>query len=161
MKTKIRITESGTQNGYKHLVIDILEPRYKGARYLEPIGHISFQMTVGDEKQEWYGMKFIIETDNEDYIEKMAKLAKFIKKNRTGYNSQPDEIKLIIGAEEHIYLDSEFIPVSDKGKNIYKVIRDGSLYDKITATNEIIAQKILDKQKIRGAELKFHKVIQF
>jgi len=162
MKTKIRTQESQTQNGFKHLHIQILTERYKGSRYLEPIGEITFQMTVGDPQgYHWYGMNFVINTDNVEYIKKMAKLAEFIKKNRSGHNAQPDEIKQLIGAEEHILFDQEFIPISDKGKSIFRVIREGSLYDKITAPNEIIAQKILDKKNIAGTELKFHMVIDF
>lgn len=166
MKTKIRIYESQTQHGfnhkgYKHMSIQILTERYKGARYLEPIGEITFQLTVDEPENLWYGMRFYINTDNVEYIKKMAKLADFIKKNRSGYSAQPDEIKQLIGAEEHVYFDSEFIPVSDKGKKIFKVIREGSLYDKITAPNEIIAKKILDNKNILGAELKFDKEIIF
>ena len=166
MKTKIRTQESQihsdiTRSLYKHMHIQILTERYKGARYLEPMGEITFQLTVGDPDQRWYAMNFVINTSNVEYIEKMAKLAKFIKQNRSHHDAQPDEIKQLIGAEEHVHFDGEFVPVSDKGKKIFKVIKAGSLYDKITAANEIIAQKILDKKKIVGAELKFDKEITF
>jgi hypothetical protein len=163
MKTKIRIqhTEGNALGAkYKHMYIQILAERYKGARYLQPMGEITFQANT-DEPDRWYGMTFKLETDNDEYIERMAKIAKFIKKNRSDYNAQPSEILLLIGAQEHIHFDGEFIPVSDKGKNIYRVIQSGHLYDKITAPNEIIAQKILDKKKIVGAELKFDKQINF
>lgn len=141
--------------------IQILTERYKGARYLEPIGEITFQMTIAEPDHKWYGIHFVINTDNAEYIQKMAKLASFIKKNRSGYSAQPEEIIHLIGGVKHINFDSEFIPVSDEGKNIYKVILKGSLYDKITAPNEIIAQKILDKKNIGLAELQFDKVISF
>lgn len=166
MKTKIRTQESESINvghkDYKHLHIQILTERYKGARYLEPIGEITFQYTVGDpDNYGWYGMRFKIDTDKTEYIKKMAKLAEFIKQNRSGHSVQPDEIKRLIGAEEHIHFDQEFIPITDKGKNIYKVIIEGSLYDKITAPNEIIAQKILNNKNILGAKIEFDKQIVF
>ena len=161
MKTKIRIQESNSNNHvYKHMHIQILTQRYTGSRYLEPMGAITFQMTIA-ESDIWYGMHFVIDTDNAEYIKKMAKLAIFIKKNRSGWSAQPEEIIHLIGGVKHIIFDSEFIPVSDKGKSIYKVILKGNLYDKITAPNEIIAQKILDKKNIGLAELQFDKVISF
>lgn len=163
MKTKIRTQESTSQNGqYKHLNIQILTERYSGARYLEPMGEITFQFTVGDPKNYgWYAMNFVINTHEVKYIQKMASIAKFIMDNRSGYSAQPDEIKQLIGAEEHVHFDSEFIPVADKGKNLYKVIKSGNLYDKITAPNDIIAQKLLDKKNIADAKLEFDKVIDF
>jgi hypothetical protein len=156
MKTKVR-TQVSNDGTYNLMHIQILTPRYSGARYLEPMGQITFQ---SNKDLVWYGMKFVIETDNVEYIKKMLAIAQYIKQNRSGFDAQPDEIKLLIGAEEHIIFDSEFIPVSDKGLNIYRVVRAGSLYDKITAPNEIVAQKKLDKMKI-DAKLEFHKKIEF
>lgn len=159
MKTKIRTTEY--KDKYGHMHIQILTPRYTGARYLEPIGEITFQKNLFEQEARWYGIHFVINTDRAEYIQKMANLAKFIKKNRSGHNAQPEEIIQLIGGVEHIHFDSEFIPVSDKGKSIYKVIREGSLYDKITAPNIIVAEGIMDKLKIVGARLEFDKVISF
>ena len=163
MKTKIRIQESTNKNEvYKHMCIQILTERYKGARYLEPIGEITFQMNVVDKDNYlWYAMNFVVNTDYAKYIQKMANLAKFIKKNRSGFNAQPEEIIQLIGGVKHVYFDSEFVPASDEGKNIYRVIREGSLYDKITAPNIIVAEGIMDKMKITGATLEFDKVISF
>lgn len=163
MKTKFRIqTTEGNAFGakYKHMYIQILTERYKGCRYLQPMGEITFQANA-EESDNWYAMNFKLETDNVEYLDKMAKLAKFIKNNRSGYNAQPSEIIQLIGGEEHIYFDGEFVSVLDKGKNIYKVIREGNLYDRITAPNEIIAQKILDKKNIDGAKIMFDKEICF
>ena len=162
MKTKIRIQESVGQTGsYGHMAIQILTERYKGARYLEPMGEITFQKNINSFDKHWYAMNFVINTSNYAHIKGMAKLAKFILNNRSGYNAQPDEIIKLIGGVEHVVFDSEFIPVSDKGKNIYRVFREGNLYDKITAPNIIIAEGIMNKLKIVGAELQFDKVISF
>lgn len=163
MKTKVRTQTYKNGNGhYEHMTIQILTPRYKGARYLEPMGEITFQKTIGDpEGFRWYGMNFSVQTDKVEYMKKMTALAEYIQKNKSGYDAQPEEILQLIGAEEHVFFDSEFIPVSDKGKKLFKVIKTGNLYDKITAVNEIVAQKILDKKKIAGAVLEFDKVIDF
>lgn len=168
MKTKIRTQESsgglntfGRESVYGHMTIQILAHRYSGARYLEPMGEITFQRNLNEPDKSWYAMNFVINTSNYDHIKGMAKIAKLILNQRSGYSAQPEEIIQLIGGVEHVNFDSEFIPVSDKGKNIYRVIREGSLYDKITAKTEKIAQNILDKKKILGAKLEFDKVISF
>lgn len=162
MKTKIRTQESNNSDGkYGHMTIQILAPRYTGARYLEPMGEITFQRNLYETDKSWYAMNFVINTSNYNHIKGMAKIAKIILNHRSGYRAQPDEIIKLIGGVEHIHFDGEFIPVSDKGKNIYKVIREGSLYDKITAKNVVIAEGIMDKMKIVGAKLEFDKVISF
>jgi hypothetical protein len=158
MKTKIR-TQEYSQGAYGHMSIQVLTPRYGGSKYLEPMGQITFQKNAGESN--WYGMRFVIETDNASYIKKMAALAEYIKKNRSDWSAQPEEIKHLIGAEEHVLFDSEFIPVSDKGKSLFQVILNGSLYSKIVAANEITAQKIMSKMKLAGAEVKFDKQIVF
>lgn len=162
MKTKIRIQEYKSQNGtYGHMSIQVLGPRYKDSKYLEPMGQITFQRNLNEPDNKWYGMRFIIETDNVDYIKKMAAIAEHIKKNRSDWSAQPEEIKHLIGAEEYVLFDSEFIPVSDKGKSLFRVIYNGSLYSKIVAANEVVAQKIMSKMNLLGAEVKFDKQITF
>jgi hypothetical protein len=163
MKTKVRTQVYKNQNGcYEHMSIQILTPRYKGARYLEQMGEITFQRNIDDKDgYRWYGMDFSVTTNKFEYLKKMAALAEYIQKNKSSYAAQPEEIKHLIGAEEHIFFDSEFVPVTDKGKSIFKVIKTGNLYDKITAPNEIVANKILEKKNIAGATLEFHKVIDF
>ncbi len=141
--------------------IQILISRYTGARYLEPIGEITFQKNLFESEARWYGIHFVINTDRVEHIQKMATLAKFINKNKSGHDAQPNEIIQLIGGVEHVHFDGEFIPVSDNGKNRYKVISKGSLYDKITAPNIIIAEGIMDKMKIIGAKVEFDKVISF
>ena len=167
MKTKIRIQESDafaismSNDKFKHYCIQILTERYKSSRYLEPIGQISFQMTVAEPQNEWYGMRFIIDTDKAKYIQKMATLAKIIKTNRSGYSAQPKEIIELIGGVEHVHFNSEFIPVTDKGKNIYKVMSEsGNFIDTVIAQNEDVANNILRKRSIE-AKLIFDKQINF
>jgi len=163
MKTKIRIqtgVSSALGANYLHYVIDILVERFKGSRYLEPAGQITFQANHNDPNN-WYGIHYSCDTDKSRYIEKMASIAKFISTNKSGYDAQPDEIIKLIGGQEHIFFDGEFIPKSDNGKKIFRVIKQGSLYEKITAVDETQAKKLLSKKKIEGATLKFHCDISF
>jgi hypothetical protein len=157
MKTKIRVQEF-SKAPYGHMSIQILAPRYRDSVFLEPIGQITFQRNINESN--WYGMRFVIETDKVAPIKKMAVLAAFIKKN-SEWSAQPKEIMHLIGAEEHVIFESEFIPVSDKGKNLYNVILNGGLYSRIVAANEIIAQKALAKLKLNGATVVFNKEINF
>ena len=162
MKTKIRIQKGNTSGfgvQYNNLVIDILTPRFKGSRYLEPIGQIMFQSNI-TAPEDWYGMRFTISTDNVQYIKQMAKIAQHIKDLRSGYDAKPDEIIKLIGGEEHIFFDSEFISKLDDGKVIYKVIKDGGVFEKIVAKDKAEAEKLLAKRNIAGALLSFHKKIE-
>ena len=162
MKTKIRI-QTGNTSGfgvqYNNLVIDILTPRFKGSRYLEPIGQVTFQSNV-TAPDDWYGMRFTLSTDNVQYIKQMAKIAQHIKDHRSDYNAKPKEIIELIGGEEHIFFDSEFISKLDNGKEIYKVIKDGGVFEKIVAKDRAEAEKLLAKRNIAGALLSFHKKIE-
>ena len=166
MKTKIRAEISNSHAMgcvYRHMNIQILTGRYnrKDVRHLETMGTITFQANV-HEPDNWYAMKFVIETDKPDYIKRMAQLAKFIKDKRSDYNAQPKEILELIGAEEHILFDGEFFPVSYKGKTIYDVMLFGnSHYTTIVADDEASAQKILDKMKLDKPTLEFNQVITF
>jgi hypothetical protein len=160
MKTKIR-TQEYEKGAYGHMTIHILTQRYKDSRILESMGHITFQRNLNEPEVKWYGMRFIIETEKSEYIKKMAKIAEHIAKNKSDWSAQPTEIKHLIGAEEHAFFDSEYIPVSDNGKSLFQVILNGSLYSKIVAANEITAKKIMDKMNMFGAELKFDKQIKF
>lgn len=163
MKTKIHIqTASSNAFGvnYNHMTIDVLTERFKGSRYLEPIGHISFQSNK-DTPNDWYGIKFNVMTEKPEYIDKMAKIAKVIMSNRSGYNAQPDEIIELIGGQEYIFFDQEFIAKKDNGKKIFNVFRQGNLYERIVAASESQAKKLLDKKKIEGVTLKLSTVISF
>ncbi len=166
MKTKIRTQVSNGQmfdgNKYRHMYIQVLTGRYGGGSdYLEVMGVITFQANM-DEPDRWYGMTFKVETDRPSYIQKFAKLAAFIMKQRGDYTDQPDQIKKIIGAEEHVHYDSiGFIPESAKGLNLYKVIAQGGTYCHIFGKTVAEAQKKLNKKNIAGASLVFDKVISF
>ena len=165
MKTKIRTQVSDSNafgTPYKHMCIQVLTGRYGGdSDYLEVMGLITFQANM-DEPDRWYGMTFRVETDRPAYIQKIAKLAAFIMKQRGDYTDQPDQIKKLIGAEEHVHYDSiGFIPESAKGLNLYKVIAQGGTYCSVFAETEEKAMKKVAKKNIAGASLEFEKVISF
>lgn len=165
MKTAIRTFISnpesfnGTDGKFQFMHIQILDGQNENN--LTPIGEIIFQMTVGDPKgYRWYGIQYYVKTDKFEHLKKMAKLAEFIRKN-SNWDSQPDEIKHLIGAQEHIHFEGMFIPVSDNGKNIYKVMENGEYYTNIIAVNDIMFQKIVDKRKFNNATFEFFKKIEF
>ena len=165
MKTKIRTQVSESSNfgaKYRHMCIQVLIGRYGGGSdYLEVMGFITFQANM-DEPDRWYGMTFRVETDRPAYIKKFGKLAEFIMKQRGDYTDQPDDIKRIIGAEEHVHYDSiGFIPVSANGMNLYDVIAKGGIYCQIFAETEAKAMKKVAKKNIAGVSLEFDKVISF
>lgn len=171
MKTKIRTQISNSNamgTAYKHMHIQILTGRYssKDDSNLEEMGSITFQANSNEPAgyNNWYGMSFVIETDNPNYIKKMAQLAKLIKDKRSDYNAQPDEIIKIIGAEEYVFHDSlGFVPRASYGMGIFKVMVEGKggTYSSIIAENETEAIKKLKKKNIEGATLTFDKVITF
>ena len=157
MKTPVRKRVNKSQAGqYNLMYIEILHPRYGGDKYLEPIGMITFQQNIGEGK--WYAMNFEIRTDNINKLEKFYRLAKFIAKN-TLSDSQPDEVLKLIGADEHVFYESDFVSKSKDGQNIYKVIVQGGHYSDIIAPDEKKAQKILDKLNIANSTLEFNKVV--
>ena len=164
MKTKIRIQESeSTILGakYKHMYIQILTQRYKSAMaHFEQVGAITFQAN-SDEPNFWYGMRFLLDTDNANHVKQMAKISQLIKEKRSGWNAQPKEIIEIIGGEEHVLFDTEFISVLDKGKSLFYIMREDKLYEKIVAKDEAQAKRILAKKDIPDSTVQFNKVIQF
>ena len=135
--------------------IEILSPRYGGTDYLEPIGTITFQQTVGEDS--WYGMRFEISTNDVKHLEQMTKLAKFIKKN--AWDATPEKVLEIIGADEHVIFEGDFISTSKNGQGLYKVIANGGHYSNITASSEGMAWRKLKKLNIAGAVILFHKNI--
>lgn len=169
MKTKIRI-QTSTSNAfgvnYNHMAIDILTERYNGSKlqrdklyhYLEPVGHITFQSNK-DTPTDWYGMRFNVETNNANHIMMMAKLAKFVINKRSGYDAKPDEIIQLIGGEEYVFFDGEFISKKDNGKHIYNIVKPNSLIERIIVKNEKEGEKLLAKMNIADATLKFKKTI--
>jgi len=79
--------------------------------------------------------------------------------NRSGYDAQPAEIISLIGGEEYVFFDGEYIAKKDNGKHIYNVVKPNSLIERIIAVNEKEGEKLLAKMKITGATLKFNKTI--
>jgi len=156
MKTPVRTTVHQSQGKYNLMHIEILSPRYGGTNYLEPVGYISFQQTIGEDS--WYGLRFKVETDSVKHLEKMTKLAKLIK-NKFCYDVQPENIKEFIGADEHVYYEGDFVSESKNGQNFYRVIASGGYYKAIIAPNEKAANKEQAKLKIAGATLQFQQEI--
>jgi len=160
MKTLVRVQEyrKSSDNIYIIKSIQILTNKVKGYDSLEPIGTITFQQTIGEDR--WYGMRFNIDTDNVGYIKKMSRLAGFIEKN-SNWDSQPDEILKVIGAVEYKIFNHEFVPVSKEGEYLWDVIQHpGSLHSRIIAPNEKIAKRLL-KKKPEGTTLKYNRKIIF
>jgi len=161
MKTKIRIQTSSSNAfgvNYNHMTIDVLTERHKGSRYLEPMGQITFQSNR-DKPNDWYAINFVTNTSKPEYIMQIGKLAKHIMSNRSGYDAQPAEIISLIGGEEYVFFDGEYIAKKDNGKHIYNVVKPNSLIERIIAVNEKEGEKLLAKMKITGATLKFNKTI--
>ncbi len=158
MKTPVRTTVVKSQTGeYNLMKIEILSSRYGGINHLEPIGMITFQQTVGEDS--WYGISFDIRTDRISNLKKFTKLAEFID-NNTDYRTQPDELKELIGADEHVVYESDFVSKSKDGQNLYKVIAQGGHYSNIIAPNDKRANGILSKLNIAGSTLEFVKVVE-
>jgi len=162
MKTAVRIQErEDSQRGFGFMSIQILVPTSPRSETMTPIGHISFQRTLDDELgRTWYAMRFNVETDNIEYLEKMTKIARVIKKN-SNWDSQPKEILKIIGAVEYKIFNQEFTPVSKEGENLYDVFFLASLYKRIIAPSEKAARKKMEKQGLNKHELKFNSKIEF
>lgn len=144
------------------MFIHILGKRYPDmptSDTLEPIGTISFQYTVGNtEGYNWYGMRYIVESENPDHFAHMAKLSRYIAANSSS-GVQPDELKQIIGAEEYFIYKGDYIPESYMGMKYYKVMVNNEHYSTIIAPNDILAQKKLQKKKIDNATLVFDHLI--
>lgn len=157
MRTPVRVTEHKSDNrAYNFMYIEILSPRYGGDRNLESIGMITFQQTAGENF--WYGRNFEVRTDNVNKLKKFTKLASFIAKN-SSYDSKPSEILKLIGADEHVFYENDFLSKSKNGQNLYKVIVNGGHYTDIVASSEKLAQKQLDKLNIANSTLEFVKVV--
>ena len=161
MKTSVRIQErEDGQRGFGFMSIQILIPSSPGSEIMDPIGHISFQRNLDEDKKSWYAMRFNIETDKVSDLEKMTKVARVVKKN-CDYYSQPDEILKSIGAVEYKLFNSQFIPVSKEGENLYDVFFLSSLHSRIVAPNEKKAMKILEKKNLSTSILKLNSLIKF
>ena len=106
MKTKVR-TQEYSEHGYNFMSIEVLSERFAG--HLNPIGHIRFQQTNGEDY--WYGMRFLVETDRISDMEKFTKVCKKISL-KSDWNSQPTDIKEILKAIEYRFCNTtgHFIP---------------------------------------------------
>ena len=163
MKTAVRIIEGqDTKLGFGFLTIQILVHPYKNSDTITVIGHISFQRNLSEDDSRWYAMKFNVETDSVEELQKMTSLLRSIKNNpKYNYDSQPEDILKMIGAVEYKIFNHEFIPVSKEGENFYDVMFLSSLYSKIVAKDEEAARKIMSKRGWNKHELEFKAVVQF
>ena len=156
MKTPVRTTVF-TSGNYRNMHIEILHPRYGGKNHLEPLGRITFQQNIGEDS--WYAKNFEIRTDNVNNMKKFVKIAEFIGKN-TNYDTQPDELKKLIGADEHTYFEGDFVSLSKNGQRLYKVLASGGHYTSIIAPTDKAAQKQLDKLNIANSRVEFYKEVK-
>ena len=159
MKTLVRIQyQSDPRNNLNFMTAQILIKPYKGSDTIDVIGHISFQQNQGTDN--WYALKFNVETDKPSHLVKMANLAKYIQKN-TEWDSQPDEIFEVIGAVKYKVFQHRFIEESKEGEFLWDVITSSdSLYSTIVAPNEKVAKRLLKKQP-EGTTLKYNRKVIF
>jgi hypothetical protein len=152
MKTLVRIQQqSDPRNNLNFMTAQILIKPYKDSDTIDVIGHISFQQNQGTDN--WYALKFNVETDKPSHLVKMANLAKHIQKN-TEWDSQPDEIFKVIGAVEYAVFNHQWVPVSKDGENLYNVYTSaGILYSTVVAPDEKTAKNILKKRKVAPVEV--------
>jgi hypothetical protein len=83
-------------------------------------------------------------------LTKMAKIGERIRETRTAVNDTPQEVLKAIQADEHKHVFGMYIPLSDKGKNVYNVIQNNSLWTRIVAADEQSALKKAKKLKLPG-----------
>lgn len=150
-------TLTNTSGKYNMMTIEILHSRYGGKNHLEPLGTVTFQQNIGENK--WYGMNFEIWTDNANKMKKFTKMVEFIGKN-THYDTQPDELKKLIGADEHVYFESDFVSLSKNGQRLYKVLAEGGHYSSIIAPDDKAANKELKKLNIANSRVEFYKEVK-
>lgn len=149
MKTAIRIITDFSGN-YDHFYIQVLTNQ----KYPTVAGYIHWQGNKEDKGNNWYSRSYTVENGKLEYLQYMAKVAKVIEDN-CYYSAQPSEIINLIGGVE--YFSANLIcglyPVSSKGMNVYKVIRNNSHYTTIIAANKIVATKLLAKEYNNIGEL--------
>lgn len=156
MKTPVRIQYSNS-NGYRIMHIEILVPRFGGNDNLEPAGTITFQQSTPENY--WYGMSFNISTDRIAILKKFTKLAEIVAKN-TNWDSQPQDVLKLIGADEHKVFDHDFVSKSKIGQRQYKVMVNGNQhYKNIIARNDQDANKQLKKLKVANSEIVYTGVV--
>jgi hypothetical protein len=161
MKTKIRIQKTGTglndRTSYNHLYFEVLFPRFNDAHsdYLDVACTFSWQQTKGEDL--WYGMELTAKGDRVSKFDIAHKLFKYVQAFRQ--TSEPKEIFTILGGEEYINHQGDFIPLSKVGQNYYKVWQDEKYYTSVIAPTELLAQKELKRRKIPFTTLEFKHVV--
>jgi len=145
----------------KHCWISFLKARYENSDYLETFCRLKFQAGgLESGNMDWYAMEMTCESDKpEDFIQ-AAKILKEIKENTDRHDPQPKEILLILGAIEHVRYKGGYIPRSYHGMKLFNVMDGTSLYTRIYAATEALANKELNKRKYNGMELKFDCVVE-
>lgn len=134
MKTKVRIQYGqithipGSQ--CQQVFISILTKRFVYAKddtSLETVGVIRLQRTM-DDQDRWYGLNFEMNTDKVEHFEKMLKVVKFIKASQLSYTFTIEDLLTLIGATEYGYYNGEFLPITDEGKNFYRIMGSNQMY---------------------------------
>ena len=152
MRTKVRISYTQSAGGYKHMIIDLLYNPWQTSRSLETYASITFQQGgLSDGSNDWYGMHMSCESDKPEKFLRAYKVLKFIRAN-SSYRTQPQEILTLIGAEEHVYHNGNYVPLSADGNKYYKVLRPSdagadSCYTVFDASDDEIAKKIVKKYR--------------
>lgn len=148
---KVRIQRNDhPRDYYKHLIVQILDVKFPGiSSSLEVIGIVCWQ---GDSTHGWYGMRLSAECEisNIHQLTKMAKIGERIKGSRSSINDSPEDVLKVLQAEEYKHVFGMYIPLSDRGKNVYNVIQNNSLWTRIVATDELSALKTAKKLKLPG-----------
>jgi hypothetical protein len=159
MKTLVRIQhQSDSNNRLNLMTVQILIKPYKGSDTIDVIGHLSFQQNKGTDR--WYALNFNVSTDKPEHLTKMAKLARYIKKN-TNWDSQPEEIFEVIGAVKYKIFQNQFIEESKEGEYLWDVMTaSDTLHSTIVAPNEKVAKRLL-KKKPEGTTLKYNRKVIF
>lgn len=167
MKTKVRITHTDLSGGYKHLIIEILDRKYKYDKEfrkyptLEIIGLIQWQghyapSDSGAEASGWYAPHIEIRADiHEEYkLLAMYKLMKYLRERAESVS--PNEYLKIMEAEEYVYVSflTNFVPLSTNGLPVFDLMqirnRQPQCYTRLIAPNKTIAEKMAATYKLTG-----------
>ena len=156
MKTIVRIQEYSAGN-FNHKSFQILTKYFSNSEAVYPIGEITFQQTKGED--DWYGMRFVVNTSVVKDLEAMTKIAKKIQKEIG--SGTPDEVFKVIGGIEYKLYKQSFIPVSAEGQDLYDIIVNNGLYTVTFAKTEESAKKKAEKmgavdfKLVNKGEIKF------
>ncbi|MFA5719977.1 MAG: hypothetical protein WC939_02825, partial [Acholeplasmataceae bacterium] len=138
MKTIVRIQEYSYSEGkFNHKSFQILAKYFSNSEAVYPVGEITFQQTKGED--DWYGMRFLVNTSTVKELEAMTKIAKKIQKEIG--SGTPDEVFKVIGGIEYKLYKQSFIPVSAEGQDLYDIIVNDGLYTVTFAKTEESAKK--------------------